>query len=73
MFNKTNSNAITLKSKIFSEFPSPFPEPTSNLRCFEQEDEPQRLFVSEIIDCEKRGYLNAPKAPSQNTYGQATC
>ena len=26
---------------------------------FEGEDEPQRLFVSEIIDCKKWGNLNA--------------
>ena len=26
---------------------------------FEKEHDPQRLFVFEIIDCQKRGYLNA--------------
>ena len=36
-------------------------------------DEPSKLFLSEIIDCKKRGYLNDGKAPSQNTYGQSTC
>ena len=25
-------------------------------------DQPQRQFLSEIIDCKKRGYLNAKKA-----------
>ena len=29
---------------------------------FEKKDEPQILFVSDIIDCKKRGYLNAQKA-----------
>ena len=39
----------------------------------EKKDERQRLFVSEIIDCKKRVYLNAEKAPSQNTYGHSIC
>ena len=26
-------------------------------------DEPRKLFVSEIIDCKNRGYLNATKSP----------
>ena len=29
------------------------------MKHFETKDEPQRLFVSEIIDCKMRGYLNA--------------
>ena len=52
---------------------SAFAEATSNLEYFEKKDEPQRLFVSEIIDSKERGYLNAKKAPCQNTYGQSTC
>ena len=35
--------------------------------------EPDRLFVSEIIDCKKQAYLHAEKAAYQNTYGQSTC
>ena len=45
--------------KISSEFLSAFPESTLNLEYFEKEKEPQRLFLSEIIDCKKPGYLNA--------------
>ena len=45
--------------KIFSDFLSEFPKSPQNLVYFEKNDEPQRLFVSEIIDCKKRGYLNA--------------
>ena len=37
---------------------------------FEEKDEPQGLFVSEIIDWKKRGYLNAERAKCQNTYVQ---
>ena len=42
----------------FSEFFSAFPDSTSNLEYFEKKDEPQRLFVSDIIDCKKQGYIN---------------
>ena len=28
-----------------------------------QIDEPRKIFVSEIIDCKKQGYLSAQKAP----------
>ena len=40
---------------------------------FKKRYEPQSLFVSEIIKCEKQGYLKAQKAAYQNTYGQSTC
>ena len=59
--------------KIFSQFFSAFPKSIYNLKYFETNDEPQRLFVSEIIDCEKWCYINAKKDPLQNTYGQSTC
>ena len=44
--------------EIFVEFLSAFPAVTSNLKYLEKEDEPQSLFVSEIIDCKKQSYLN---------------
>ena len=59
--------------KIFSQLFSAFPKSIYNLKYFETNDEPQRLFVSDIIDCKKRCYLNAKKAPFQNTHGQSTC
>ena len=46
---------------------------SSKSSVLEKQDEPQRLFLSEIIDSKKWGYLNAQKAPCQNTYGQSTC
>ena len=64
---------VSQNQKIFSEFFSAFPKSPYNLEYFEKKDEPQRLFVSEIIDSKERGYLNAKKAPCQNTYGQSTC
>ena len=39
------------------------------LKYFEKKGEPQKLLVSQIMDCKNRGYLNDQKAPSQNTYG----
>ena len=59
--------------KILSQLLFAFPESTYYLKYFEKHDDPHRLFVSEIIDCKKRCYLNAKKAPFQNTYGQSTC
>ena len=59
--------------KIFSYIFSAFLESRQNLESFEKKDESQKLFVSEIIDCKNRGYLNAEKAAYQNTYGESTC
>ena len=64
---------LSQNQKIFFQFFSAFPESISNLQYFEEKNEPQRLFVSGILDCKNRGYLNALKATCQNTYGQATC
>ena len=50
---------LSQNQKIFSDFFSAFPESTSNLKYFETKDEPQMSFVSEIIHCKMRGYLNA--------------
>ena len=50
---------LSENQKIFSELFSAFLKSGSNLQCFEKEDDPQRLFASEIIDCKNRGYLNA--------------
>ena len=44
---------LSQNQKIFSECLSAFPAATSNLEYFETEDEPQRLFVSEIIESKK--------------------
>ena len=52
---------LSPNQKIFSEFRSAFPESTFNLEYFQKKDEPQRLFVSEIIDYKKRGYSNGEK------------
>ena len=45
--------------KTYSKFFSLFPESTKNLEYFENKDEPNRLFVSEIIECKRWCYLNA--------------
>ena len=64
---------LSQNQTIFSIFFSAFPESPKNLKYFEKKDEPQRWFVSEIIDCKKRGYLNAQKAAYHNSYGESTC
>ena len=70
--NQFKCNYLKVK-KTFSELFPAFPQSTKNLEQFETKDEGQRLFVSEIIDWKNRSYLNAEKAPCQNTYGQSTC
>ena len=64
---------LSPNQKNYSEFFSAFRQSTYNLKYFEKNDDPQRLFVSEIKDCKKRGCLNAKKSPCQNSYGQSTC
>ena len=62
---------LSPNQKIFSECFSSFPQSTKNLKYFEKKDDPQRLFLPQIIDSKMRGYLNAKKAPCQNIYGQS--
>ena len=64
---------LSQSQKIFSKFFALFQESTSNLEYFWKTDDAHRLFVSQLIDCKKWGYLNASKTPCQNTYGQSTC
>ena len=64
---------LSPNQKMFSEFFSAFPKSTEILKYFETNDELQRLFISEIIDCENRGYFNVQKDPCHNTYGQSAC
>ena len=61
---------LSPNQKTFAQFFSASPESTKNLKYFEKKDEHPRLFVSEIIDCKKRGYLNAEKDKCRNTYSQ---
>ena len=50
---------LSPNQKLFPEFFYAFPEFKSKPDHFEKKDEPQRLFVSEIIDCKKPSYLIA--------------
>ena len=43
------------------------------LEHFERKVEPWKLFVSDIINCEKQGQLSAEKAAYQTTYEESTC
>ena len=57
--------------KIFAEFFLHLRNLQKIWNTFKKKDAPQRLFVSEIIDCKKQSYLNAQKAPCQIAYGQS--
>ena len=45
--------------EIFSQFFPNFLKSTSNFEHFGKKDEPNSWFISEVIGCEKRGYLIA--------------
>ena len=47
---------LCLKPRIFSDFFISFLESTSNFYHFEKKDDHDWYFISEITDCEKRGY-----------------
>ena len=49
---------LSPKQKIFSEFFIAFLKCAWNLEHFQQKDEYPSLIISEIIDAERRGYLN---------------
>ena len=51
------NGGITLPSAWKIEH-DPFLKSTSKFEHFRKKGEPQRLFVSDIIDCKMRGYLN---------------
>ena len=57
---------LSPNQKIFSQFFLHFRNLKKILQYFEKENESQSLFVSEIIDCKKPGYLSAEKALCQN-------
>ena len=48
----------SLKQKIFSAFFIEFLKCAWNLEHFQKKDEFSSLIISEIIDAERRGYLN---------------
>ena len=49
---------LSHKQKTFSEFFIAFPKGGLNLEHFRKEDEYPSLTFSEMIDAERRGYLN---------------
>ena len=49
---------LSHKQKTFSRFFIPFLKCAWNVEHFQKKDEYPRLIISEIIDAERRGYLN---------------
>ena len=50
---------LSPNQKLFSQFFLHFRNLQKILQYFKKENEPHSLFVSEIIDCKKPGYLSA--------------
>ena len=49
---------LSRKKNIFSEFFLPFFESALNYEHFQKKDDPHSLCISEIIDHERRAYIN---------------
>ena len=58
---------LSNKQKTFSGFFIEFLKCALNLEHFQKKDEYPILIISEIIDAERRGYLNVKKVLLQNT------
>ena len=58
---------LSQKQKTFSGFLIAFLKCAWNLYHFQKKDEHPSLIICEIIDAEKRGYLNVLKVLVQNT------
>ena len=58
---------LSKKQKIFSGFFITFLKGSWNLEQFQKKDEYPSLIISEIIDAERRGFLNVQKVLLQNT------
>ena len=59
---------LSLKQKAFSGFFFAFLKSTLNGELFHKKGESSSLSISEIIDSERGGYLNAWKALLQNSF-----
>ena len=57
-FQQQFQTRLAKKQKIFSGFFIAFLKCAWNLEHFEKKDEYSSLIISEIIDAERRGYLN---------------
>ena len=58
---------LSQKQKTFSGFFITFLKGAWNLEHFQKKDKLSSLIISEIIDAERRGYLNVWKVLLQNT------
>ena len=62
---------LSPNQKIFSDSFLNFRNLHKTWNTLKKKEEPGKLFVSEIINCKKRGYFNAQKDTDQNTYVQS--
>ena len=63
----------SLKLKTCSQFFIAFLKSTLNLEYFEKKNQSHSLSITEIINCEKGGYLNVQKAMFHGTLRKITC
>ena len=58
---------------MFAQFCTAFLKSTFNFEQCGKKDAPHSSCFSEVIDREKRGYVNVQRVMFQYTLGQATC
>ena len=66
-FRQQFQTSFSNKQKTFSGFLIAFLKCSWNLELFQKKDGYSSLIISEIIDAERRGYLNAWKVLLRNT------
>ena len=64
---------LSHKEKTFPGFFIAFLKCASNFEHLQKKDESPTGIISEIIDCERRGYLTLQKVLLQNTIREWTC
>ena len=72
-FTQQFQTPLSQKQNTFSQFFIVFLKCAWNLEHFQKKEEYPSLIMSEIIDAERRGYLNVYKVLLQNTIRQLTC
>ena len=66
LVQQTTQIQLFLEKQLFLKY-------TAHFECFENKYNPHSLRISEITDCEKRGWINVYQATFQNIVPQSTC
>ena len=70
---KPTAKQLSKKLKMFYQFFTGFLKSKFNFEHFQIKYEPHSLCFSEIIDGERRGYVNIYRVTVEHTLGESTC